>query len=158
MRKRSTYRPKPVVTNPLTFLAPASKAEKDRVILKFLTAIEHITRGDHPGEDDWRDLSDCINTVETLALSMGKVPPGQVMPTVDAAIAGMVGAAKRFKAGQGMRMDAAGLTAVREVVAIYQDCLDGLTAREMAMAQAETQRRVHALLRSKTRSAEVIEL
>jgi hypothetical protein len=102
--------------------------------------------------------SDAINTVETLALVLRKLDPAEVMPTVNAAIAAMVGAASRFKAGQGMRVDGPGLEALRDVVGIYEQCLQGLTAREMAMAQAETQRRVNALLRSRKPTTEVIAL
>lgn len=158
MRKRSRYRPKAVIVDPLTLLRPASPDAKAKVMLRFLTALDHIARGEHPGEDDWRDLSDAINTVETLALHLGKLDPSEVMPVVNAAIAGMVGAANRYRAGQGMRLDAAGLEALRDVIDIYGQCLDSLTEHEMAMAQAETQRRVHALLRAKQQRAEVISL
>lgn len=158
MRKRSAYRPKPVLLNPLAAMQPAPKAQRDAVMLRFTTALQEIASGRHPGEAEWRDLSDAINTVETLALHLHKLQPVEVMPTVNSAIAAMVGAAKRFQAGQGMRVDGPGLEALRDVLAIYQQCLEGLTEREMSQAQAETQRRVNALLRSKTPSAEVIAL
>jgi len=103
-------------------------------------------------------MSDVVNTVETLALGMGKLVPAEVMPDVNEAIASMVKAARRFQAGQGMRLDAAGLAALRGVLDVYEQCLDGLTAREMAVAQAETQLRVNALLRSRGPSREVVEM
>lgn len=157
-RKRSAYRPRPVMANPLAVFAPAPKAERDRLMTRFLTALHAMASGRHPGEAEWRDLSDAINTTETLALHLGKLNPAEVMPTVNAAIAAMVSAAKRFQAGQGMRLDAPGLQALRDVLAIYEQCLDGLTEREMALAQAETQRRVSALLHSRKPSAQVIAL
>lgn len=158
MRKRSPYRPRPVISNPLAIFAPAPKADRDWLMTRFLTALQAMSCGRHPGEAEWRDLSDAINTTETLALHLGKLNPAEVMPSVSAAIAAMVGAANRFKAGQGMRLDAAGLQSLRDVLAIYEQCLEGLTEREMAQAQAETQRRMHALLRSKKPSAQVIAL
>ena len=150
MRKRSAYRPKPVLLNPLAAMQPAPKAQRDAVMLRFTTALQEIASGRHPGEAEWRDLSDAINTVETLALHLRKLEPSEVMPTVNAA--------KRFQAGQGMRVDGPGLEALRDVLAIYEQCMEGLTEREMSQAQAETQRRVNALLRSKKPSAEVIAL
>jgi hypothetical protein len=153
---RKAYRPRSVITDPLSLLRPASPELRQRVVLRFLSALEAMTRGEHPGEAEWRDLSDAINTVETLALTLSRLDPAEVMPVVNAAIAGMVGAANRFKAGQGMRLDAAGLQALRDVVEIYRLCTEGLTEREMAMAQAETQRRVHALLRDRQPNHEVI--
>jgi len=158
VRKRSRYKPKPVVANPLALMQPASTSRRDAVLLHFYTALEAMSRGDHPGESEWRTLSDAINSIETLALHMRKLVPAEVMPAVNSAIAAMVGAANRFKAGQGMRLDGAGLAALREVVGIYEQCLDGFTEHEMARAQAETQRRMSALLRSPVHSKEVVTL
>lgn len=158
MRKRSTYRPKPVMSNPLAAMQPAPLAERERLMARFRSSLHTIAAGSHPGEAEWRDLSDAINTVETLALHQRKLLPAEVMPTVTACIAAMVGAANRFKAGQGMRLDGAGLEALRDVLAIYEQCLEGLTEKELAAAQAETQRRVNQLLRSRKPSHEVIAL
>lgn len=158
MRKRSNYRPKPVMTNPLAAMRPAEPEARRRTMATFESAFMMMLCGQHPGEEDWRLLSDAVNTVETLALSQRKLVPAEVMPDVTAAIAGMVGAANRFKAGHGMRLDAAGITALRHVLDIYEQCLEGLTEREMAAAQAETQRRVNELLRARGHSPEVVSL
>ena len=158
MRKRSAYRPRPVLVNPLAAMQPAPLAERERLMARFRSSLHTIAAGSHPGEEEWRDLSDAINTVETLALHQRKLLAEEVMPTVTACIAAMVGAANRFKAGQGMRLDGAGLEALRDVLAIYEQCLEGLTEREMALAQAETQRRVNALLHARKPSAQVIAL
>lgn len=158
MRKRSAYRQRAVLSDPLSLLRPASREQRDQVMARFLTALQEIAAGRHPGEAEWRDLADCLNTVETLALHQHKLSPAEVMPTVNAAIAAMVGAAHRFKAGQGMRVDGSGLESLRDVLAIYEQCLHGLTEREMAMAQAETQRRMNALLHSRKPNPQVIAL
>jgi hypothetical protein len=156
MRKRSKYRPKSVISDPLTLMVPVSAERRNKVILKFLTAIEAMRAGTDPGNEEWRSLSDAVNTVETLALWQKKIDAAEVMPTVNAAIAGMVHASRRFKAGQGMRLDAAGLEALRDVISIYEECAIRFTEREMAMAQAETQRRVHELLRRREACPEVV--
>lgn len=156
MRKRSAYRPRMVMTDPLCLLRPAGKEQKAAVMLRFLTALEVMARGEKPTENEWRDLSDAINTVETLALTLRKLNSEEVMPVVNASIAAMVGAADRYKAGKSMRLDAAGLQSLRDVVAIYGQCLDELTEREMAQAQAETQRRVNQLLRARHSTHEVV--
>lgn len=158
MRKRSPYRPKPVIADPLYLMRPASKKQRDAVMLRFLSALDTMARGEHPGEAEWRDISDAINTVETLALHMGKLKAQQVMPLVNACIRALVHAADRFKAGQGMRLDAAGLQALREVVDLYGQCMEVLSERDMARAQQETQRRVNELLRAKKQSEEVVAL
>jgi hypothetical protein len=147
MRKRSSYRPRTLMTDPLLLLKPAPKSERDAVMLRFLTALETVASGDHPGEQEWRDLADAVNTVETLALKLGKLVPDEVMPVVNAAIAAMVLASRRYLAGQGMRVDGPGLQALRDVVAIYGECMERLTGREMAVARYETIKRMEALLR-----------
>lgn len=156
--KRRKYRPKPIMADPLSLLRPAPKAERDRVMLAFLTALEAMARGDHPGEEEWRSLSDCVNSVETLCLTMGKLVAAEVMPLVNNAIAGMVMAANRYKAGQGMRLDGQGLHALRQVIDVYGQCLESLTEREMSEAQRITQRRVNELLRARETNHEVIAL
>jgi hypothetical protein len=54
-----------------------------------------------------------------------------------------------------MRLDSAGLEALRDVVDIYGQCLSQLTEREMALAQQVTQRRVNEIYQRKE-SAEVV--
>jgi hypothetical protein len=156
MKKRSNYRPKAVMTDPLSMMRPVSEDRRRKVMLAFLTAIESMRAGAHPGVDEWRSLSDAVNTVETLAIWQKKVDPAEVMPTVNAAIAAMVHASRRFKAGQGMRLDARGLEALRDVIGLYEQCATLFTEREMAMAQAETQRRVNVLLRQRGDHPEVV--
>lgn len=164
MRKRSKYRPRMVLTDPLSLLRPASKEQRNAVMLKFLTALHELSNGRDPGPEEWRSLSDAINTLETMATP----PEGsdlkpllsarEVMPIVNAAIAGMVSASNRFKAGKGMRLDYAGLEALRDVVAIYGQCLESLTEREMSLAQSETQRRVNEIYRGKQEHHLVVSL
>lgn len=151
MKKRKAYRPKPVMQNPLAALRPASKQQRDAIVGRFRSSLLTMTAGRHPGEQEWRDLSDAINTIETMTLGdHPKLIAAEVMPTVSAAIAGMVGAANRFKVGHGMRLDAAGIQALRDIIDVYEQCVEGLTEREMAMAQAETARRVSWLMRHPT--------
>jgi len=146
MRKRSSHRRNPVIADPLIFLRPATKADNDAQMGRFYSALESITRGQHPGETDWRDLADAINTLETLALHQRKLVAAEVMPAINAAIRAMVLAADRNRAGKGIRFDAEGIESVRVVLGYYRDCLEGFTAREMALATVQTHRRMRALL------------
>ena len=114
---RPVRRPQAVIVDPLTLLRPAAREQRDRVMARFLTALDAMVRGEHPGIEEWRDLSDAINTVETLCLHQHKLVPQEVMPTINAAIKGMVEAAHRYKAGQGMRLSGEGLQALRDVLA-----------------------------------------
>jgi hypothetical protein len=158
VKKRKAYRPRPVIQNPLALMRPASPEKRERVMAVFWSALQDVTAGTQPGPDAWRDLSDAINTVETLAMHLGKLDPAEVMPDVQAAIESMVAAAKRHHAGLPMRMDGRGLAALRAVLDVYDQCLEGLTEREMAQAQAETQRRVNAIARNPKPSHHVVSI
>lgn len=142
MKKRSSYRPRPVIANPLGALQPVPKRQRDLVMLTFLTALDEIANGRHPGEEEWRALADATNLVETLALSQGKLPRAVVLPILTQAVEGMKTAAARFKAGQSMRFDAPSLNALREVVDIYGQSLEQLTHREMSIAQHDCRQRL----------------
>jgi len=158
MRKRSSYRRNRVIADPLTFLRPATKAENEALMGRFYSALESMTRGQHPGETDWHDLADAINTLETLALHQKKLVASEVMPAINAAIRAMVLAADRYRAGKGMRFDAQGIESVRVVLGYYRDCLEGLTARELALAAVQTRRRLVELLSRKQKTSELVEI
>ena len=158
MKKRTAYRPRALLANPLSRMAKAPKHKVDRVLSMFMLALDSMVRGSNPSVDDWRTISDVINSIETMALGQGKLVPSEVMPTINASIAAMVRAKDRFQAGQGMRLDGAGAEAIRSVIDFYAQCLEGFTEYEIAQAQAETQRRVNALLRRPKAGHQVVEL
>lgn len=153
--KKRRYRPRPVITDPLTLLRPASKDRAGKVMLTFLTALDCIERGQHPGEEEWRSLSDAVNTLETMCV-IGMLDSAEVMPIVSAAVVAMALAAKRFHAGHGMRFDGPGIRALRDVIDVYRQCLEGYTEREMARAQQATRDRMRRLLMAKNPGAELI--
>lgn len=158
MKKRSAYRPRAYLPNPLMRLMPAAQDECTRLIARFDSALYAMTHGRHPGLDEWADLADAINTVETLAVHSRKLPAAETMPLVNTAIKAMVDAANRHKAGQGMRLDGAGIAAIRSVIDIYAQCLQLLTEREMADAQIETQRRLDEIRKAPAAGHQVVEM
>lgn len=157
MKKRKAYRPK-VVINPLTALSPTPAAKREQVMARFRSSLETIARGSHPSAVEWRDMADLCNLVDTLALHMGRLIPDEVIPTVKAATQSMKDAARRYRESDVMRLDAAGLEALRDVMAVYEQCLEGLTEREIEQARAETERRIREIRSSKTPNPDVVEL
>lgn len=144
-KPRKAYKRKHVI-NPLAMVQPVSAERREGIIARFRSALEAMTKCTSPDNDEWRDLSDCINTIETLVMQ-GLLPREQVMPIVNDCIANMVGAAKRFQAGQGMRLDGAGIHAIRTAIDIYEQACMVLTEREMERAQLETERKLHEYYR-----------
>lgn len=147
-RKGKAYRP--IITkHPLMrVLPPAPAAASALLMTRFRSALRMIEAGQHPGADEWRELADVINTLEML-VNMSELDHDEVMPCVDQAIKGMAEAAIRWRAGEPLRLDQAGLNAVRDALAIYEQCLAGLSGATMAQARRETDRRINAVRRGK---------
>lgn len=143
MRKRSTYRPRPVHANPLMRLTKVEAAGRELMLGRCYSAINAMQFGSMPGPDEWSDLSCAVNIVDTMVVG-GKLVPAEVLPVLKDAQKALVRANRRYEAGHGMRLDAPGLTAVRAVMEVYEACLLGFTAREMADAVAATQLRMHS--------------
>lgn len=139
-RKGKPHRPfNPVHTT--MFIQPAPKEQAETLLARFRSAAQMLATSANPGAEEWRDIADAVNTIETLALEMGKLIPAEVMPTVNAAIDALAEAAKRWHLGHRMGLSGPGLQAVRECIQIYADCLEGLTGMEMAKARLLTNER-----------------
>ena len=148
MNGRKKPRVPRVTMNPLAPLRPMEPGERDKVMTRYYTALQELAAGRHPGQAEWRDLSDTVNVLATLAQHMGKLDPVEILPIVNAANHALKAAARRFVDGQRLGLDAAGLTAMRAVLDAFEQCLIGFTEREMLAAAAETTRRIREQLRS----------
>jgi hypothetical protein len=150
--------------------------------------LEAMEKAPAPTTEDWRVVSDAVNIVETLVTSgsffkmevdpetgEGRQVPipghwhdcdGELVEITDAsgllpdAVTAMAMAGKRHKAGGNIRLDGAGIQAVRGVLADYSDLLEVLPARTMIKAHRETERRIHEILagKKKPHDVEVMEL
>jgi hypothetical protein len=97
-----------------------------------------------PTTDDWRVVSDAVNLMETLIVDM-KVCEDTSGLLMDA-ITAMAMAGKRNMAGGAIRLDGAGIQAVRAVLEDYAALLDMLPARTMIRCHRLTEKRIHELL------------
>ena len=145
--------------------------------------LEAMEKAPAPTTDDWRVVSDAVNIMETLVTSGSffetkedpetgetrQVPipghwhgcDGDPVEITDAsgllsdAVTAMAMAGKRHKAGGNIRLDGAGIQAVRSVLADYSDLLEALPARTMIKAHRETERRIHEILAGKKKPHDV---
>lgn len=145
--------------------------------------LEAMEKAPEPITDDWRVVSDAVNIVETLVTSGSffetvidsetgearQVPipglwhdcNGEPVEITDAsgllqdAVMAMALAGKRHKAGGNIRLDGAGIQAVRGVLADYGDLLEALPARTMIKAHRETERRIHEILAGKKKPHDI---
>lgn len=132
--------------NPLARLMPIRKEVREQLMLRAYSALEAITAGRHPGESEWRDLADVVNVVETLTVDLKRLPPLTLAHT-ETASQSLRDAARRFKDTNTVRLDAAGITALRSVLEIYDQCLGTFTERAMEEAFQRTKDVIEQMLR-----------
>lgn len=112
-----------------------------------------MEKGESPTTDDWRVVSDAINLMETLVVEM-KVCEDASSLLMDA-ITALAMAGKRNLAGGAIRLDGAGIQAVRAVLEDYAGLLDVLSARTMIRCHRLTEKRLHELLDGKRKLHDV---
>lgn len=131
-------------------------------LMRMHQGLEAMEKAPQPTTEDWRVVSDAVNIMETL-VENGPWPDcdGQPVEITDTsgllsdAVTAMALAGKRHKAGGNIRLDGAGIQAVRGVLEDYGDLLDALPARTMIKAHRETERRLHEILSGKKRPHDV---
>lgn len=106
-----------------------------------------------PTTDDWRVVSDAINLMETLIETMQVCEDnsGLLMDAITA----MAMAGRRNLAGNAIRLDGAGIQAVRAILEDYAALLDVLSARTMIRCHRLTEKRLHELLDGKRKPHDV---
>ncbi len=124
--------------------------------------LESMEKAPTPTTDDWRVVSDAVNIMETLVNNGPWLDcDGDPVEIKDAsgllqdAVMALAIAGKRHKAGGNIRMDGAGIQAVRAVLEDYSDLLEALPARTMIKAHRDTERRIHEILAGKKKPHDV---
>lgn len=120
---------------------PMAATQRERLLNVFLSAISAVEACRRPSASEWDDLSDAINTVECL-VELGRIPRAEVAACLDSAVAGMHLARERWLQAAGMRMSAEHVLAVREVIDVYGQALEGLPERDIKLAQVRVQEHV----------------
>jgi uncharacterized protein YyaL (SSP411 family) len=106
-----------------------------------------------PTTDDWRVVSDAVNLMETLieAMKVCEDASGLLMDAITA----LAMAGRRNLAGGAIRLDGAGIHAVRAILEDYAALLDVLPARTMIRCHRLTEKRLHDLLDGKRKPHDV---
>ncbi len=107
----------------------------------------------NPTTDDWRVVSDSINLMETLIETMQVCEDNSEL-LMDA-ITAMAMAGRRNLAGNAIRLDGAGIQAVRAILEDYAALLDVLPARTMIRCHRLTEKRLHDLMDGKRKPHDV---
>ncbi len=134
--------------NPLARLQPLPRQVRDRFVLRAYSALDAMTKSRLGGDvEAWRDLADVVNVTETMA-TVCKMLSANALTYTQAANEAMKAAQARYKDGKSLRLDGAGIEALRAVIAIYEQCLRYLTETQVEEAFVTTQREVQRLIRA----------
>lgn len=162
---------------------PLPASQRSYQLIRMHQGLEAMEKSPEPTTEDWRMVSDAVNLMETLVTSGSflktEIDPetGEEVQTpipgmwhgcdggpveikdasglLQDAVTAMALAGKRHRAGGNIRLDGAGIQAVRGVLADYGDLLDVLPARTMIKAHRETERRIHEILSGKRKPHDV---
>jgi uncharacterized protein YyaL (SSP411 family) len=155
-KKRPAQRPKrytiidEMMASPTEPLPVAWKTYQLTRMYEGLAAME---QGESPTTDDWRVVSDAVNLMETLieAMQVCEDTSGLLMDAITA----LAMAGRRNTAGGAIRLDGAGIQAVRAILADYAALLEVLPARTMIRCHRLTEKRLHELLDGKRKPHDV---
>lgn len=132
---------------------PLPAAYRTHQLTRMYEGLNAMETAPAPTTDDWRVVSDAVNLMETLVAEM-KVCEDAGGLLMDA-ITALAVAGKRNMAGGTIRMDGAGIQAVRAILSDYADLLDVLPARVMIRCHRLTEKRLHDLLDGRRRPHDV---
>ena len=134
-------------------IEPLPAAYRTHQLTRMYEGLNAMETAPAPTTDDWRVVSDAVNLMETLVVEM-KVCDDSGGLLMDA-ITALAVAGKRNMAGSTIRMDGAGIQAVRAILSDYAELLDVLPARVMIRCHRLTEKRLHELLDGKRRPHDV---
>ncbi len=133
---------------------PMPREQRERQLLAMWSGLASLETALQPRAEDWRIVSDAVNLLQTF-VEMGECQDSSGLLT-DAVTA--VGAAgHRALSGQALRLDGAGMQAVRAVLEDYAAVLEALPERTVLRAHRLTEQRIIGILtRRRSDGAQVI--
>jgi hypothetical protein len=124
--------------------APMPEKSSTYILTKVYQGLAAIEKEPEPTLEDWQACSDAINMTETLVLEMRVCEDrsGLLQDCINA----MALAGKRYLAGASIRLDGAGIQAVRAVVEDFAYLITTLPHRTMVTCHRLTEKRIHRIL------------
>jgi uncharacterized protein YyaL (SSP411 family) len=132
---------------------PLPLSYRTHQLTRMYEGLAAMEKGANPTTDDWRVVSDAVNLMETLieAMKVCEDASGLLMDAITA----LAMAGRRNLAGGAIRLDGAGIQAVRAILEDYAALLDVLPARTMIRCHRLTEKRLHDLLDGKRKPHDV---
>jgi hypothetical protein len=130
-------------------MPPSSRTHHLTVMWDGLASIESAP---WPSVNDWRVCSDAVNFMETL-VETGHCEDERGL--IHEAVTALAKAAKRNIKGHPIRLDGAGIQAVRSALEDYAAVLDTISHQQAVLCHMRTERRIRGILIGKRRPHDV---
>lgn len=122
---------------------PMPREKREHQLLAMWSGLASLERSAQPSSEDWRAVSDAINLMETL-VQMGECEDASGL--LPQAVTAMGAAGHRALSGQTLRLDGAGIQAVRAVLEDYSSVVEVLPERTLLRAHRLTEQRIIEVL------------
>lgn len=157
MKKRRRQPPRPTTYTLLDELTasptePMPAEFRRHQLTRMWGGLASMETASAPTIDDWRVCSDAVNLMETL-IEQGIVEDTEKL--LPDAVAALALAGKRHQAGKQIRLDGAGIRAVRSLLENYAELLDVLPARVMIRCHRLTERRIQDIFTGRRRPHDI---
>jgi uncharacterized protein YyaL (SSP411 family) len=131
---------------------PMTEAKRRHQLTRMWQGLAALETSAEPTRDDWAVCSDAVNLMETL------IEGGRVEDTNNLlfdAIRALAEAGERSFAGKTIRLNGAGIQALRALLEDYAMVLESLPARTMIHCHRVTEKRLRAILDGKPKPHDV---
>jgi uncharacterized protein YyaL (SSP411 family) len=131
---------------------PMNEKQRRHQLTRMWSGLSALETSDEPTKDDWAVCSDAVNLMETL------IEGGRVIDENNLlfdAIKALAEAGQRSFAGKSIRLNGAGIQAVRAILEDYAMVLESLPARTMIHCHRLTEKRLRQILAGKMKSHDI---
>ena len=131
---------------------PMNQKQRLHQLTRMWEGLHSLELDSIPTKDDWAVCSDAVNLMETLIEQKHIVDPNNMLFDAMTALAE---AGQRNLEGKPLRLDGAGIQAIRGVLEDYSMVLESLPARTMIHCHRLTEKRLNEIMKGKMKSHDV---
>ena len=131
---------------------PMNEKQRRHQLTRMWSGLSALETSDEPTKDDWAVCSDAVNLMETLIEGGRVVDENNLLFD---AIRALAEAGQRSFAGKSIRLNGAGIQAVRAILEDYSMVLESLPARTMIHCHRLTEKRLYQIMKGKTQAHDV---
>jgi len=132
---------------------PMTVKQRIHQLTRMWSGLAALETAIEPTKDDWAVCSDAVNLMETL------IKHGHIVDTNNLlfdAMKALAEAGQRSFAGKPIRLDGAGIQAVRGLLEDYSMVLESLPARTMIHCHRLTEKRLQGILKGHKQAHDVV--